>query len=298
MLPADPCSGPIGIAGAGRLARALGRLLREQGEPVVCVASRDPGRALEAAGFIGGGAVPVAYSELPLHASRFLIAVADSALPHVAEALAGGNPRGGVALHTCGAKGPEELAAMRALGVSCGTLHPLQTVSDLRAALTSLPGSAFAIAGDEAAVQWAERIVERLSGVVVNIRPGARPLYHAAAAMASNHLAALIDAAQQLMAAATGQNEPAALRALAPLIRASIVNVLDRGPAAALTGPIERGDADTVALHLEALASAPPRILELYRVSGLRTLDLARRKGLAAGPAARLEEMLRGTENQ
>ena len=97
-------SAPIGIAGAGRLAQALGRLLRDAGESVVCLAGRDPARTRLAAAF--AGAAPVSLAELPRRASRFLIAVSDQAIGEVAETLAGGGPAAAVAGHTSGAAGP------------------------------------------------------------------------------------------------------------------------------------------------------------------------------------------------
>ncbi len=293
MLSERGPSEPIGIAGSGRLAQAIARLLRERGEPVVCVAGRDPVRTGLAAEFIGGGVEPVGYAELPGRASRFLIAVSDSALKDVAEALATGVSGTGLALHTCGAKDIEELAPLRSRGFSCGTLHPLQTIRSPEQGVAALRGAAFAISGDGPGVEWAERIVKLLEGQVLRIRPDARPLYHAAAVMASNYTAGLIDAAQGLLATAAGQDEDSALRALAPLVRTAVENIFERGPVAALTGPIERGDAGTVRLHLEALASAPRHIQDLYRAAGLHTSDVARRKGLAAGAAERIEALLR-----
>lgn len=285
-------SAPIGIAGTGRLAQALGRILREQGEPVVSIAGRDAGRTRAAAEFIGG-VEPASFGSLPRHAGRFLIAVSDRALEEVARALAAGCPAGGMALHTCGAAGEEALECLRERGVACGTLHPLQTVAAPETGAAALEGAAFAISGDPAAAAWAERIAGSLGGTVLRVPASARPLYHAAAAMASNYVTALMDAAVALMAAATGADCETSRRALAPLARAAMENVIEKGAEAALTGPIERGDAGTVARHLEALAAAPVTVRELYRAAGLHTLDLARRKGLDAGAAQHIDEMLR-----
>ena len=275
------------------MARALGRVLRECGEPVACVAGRDPLRTRLAAEFIGADVEPVGFGELPGRASRFLIAVSDGAIRGVAEALAVGVTGNEIALHTCGAKGIEDLEPLRARGVACGTLHPLQTICDAEQGTAALRGAAFGMAGDEAALCWARGIAARLGGQALCIGAAQRPLYHAAAVMASNYVAGLIDAAQSMMAAATGSQEDAARRALAPLVRAATENILERGPAAALTGPIERGDLETVRLHLEALHSGPPGIENLYRAAGLRTVDVARRKGLGAPAAEAMKAMLR-----
>lgn len=282
----------IGIAGSGRVAQAIGRLLREQGEPVTSIAGRDPEHTREAAAFIGGGVEAVPLGELPQRASGLLIAVSDSSLGEVARVLAAGASCQGIALHTCGSAGPEALLPLRTLGFACGTLHPLQTISSPEQGLAALPGAAFAVSGDAPATNWAEHLAGCLGGTVLRIPAEARPLYHAAAVMASNYVVALIDAARGMLVEASGADPEAALRALAPLVRAAVANTLERGPEAALTGPIERGDLGTLWLHLEALAPAPPHIRELYRAAGLHTLKLARRKGLAALPAQRMEEML------
>jgi predicted short-subunit dehydrogenase-like oxidoreductase (DUF2520 family) len=158
MLSERRPSEPIGIAGSGKLAHAIGRLLRERGEPVVCIAGRDPVRTRLAAEFIGDEVEPVGYAELPGRASRFLIAISDSALKDVAEALAAGVPGTGLALHTCGAKDIEELAPLRLCGFSCGTLHPLQTICSPEQGVAALRGAAFAVSGDGPGVDWAEQM--------------------------------------------------------------------------------------------------------------------------------------------
>jgi predicted short-subunit dehydrogenase-like oxidoreductase (DUF2520 family) len=272
------------------VAQALARLLRERGEPVVAVASRNHAHAVSAARFIGG-AVEVPYSELPQHVTRVLIAVSDDALPIVAAQLAEAGMRTGAALHTCGVRGPEALAALAAQGVSCAALHPLQTVSTPEHGLRVLPGAAFAVTGGGLAATWAERVVVLLDGVVLPIAAAQRPLYHAAAVLASNYIVGLIDSAVTLLGVA-GVPEDKALRAIAPLVHVGVSDALTLGPVAALTGPIERGDTEMVSGHLRALAEAPATVRELYRAAGLQLLDLARRRGLAAAKASRLEGLL------
>jgi len=141
----------VGIAGTGRVAQALARLLVDQGEAVVCVAGRDARRTRLAAEFAGPGVEPVPFSELPARATRWLIAVSDTALQEVACRRAGTEPRSGIALHTCGTKDEDELLPLRRLGFCCGTLHPLQTISEPLQGVAALRGAAFAVSGDKAA---------------------------------------------------------------------------------------------------------------------------------------------------
>lgn len=280
----------IGIAGTGRVAQAVGRLLRERGEPVVAVAGRNPEHTARAAEFIGAAAV--SFGRLPERAGRVLIAVSDGAVAGVARELAEAGMRRGTALHTCGAHGPEILEPLARAGAACGVLHPLQTIATPEAGVAVLPGSTFAVSGDAAAVAWAECIVALLGGTALPIAPGSMPLYHAAAVMASNYVTGLIDAAAILMKTA-GIDEETALGALGPLIRAGVENALALGPERALTGPIERGDVETVRRHLWSLAAAPPSVSGLYRSAGLHVLEMARRRGLAEAKAGEIETLLR-----
>jgi len=281
----------VGIAGAGRVAQALGRLLEERGEFVAAVASRKPEHAARAARFIGG-AEAVEYEDLGRHCSHVLIAVTDDALQEVAERLGRGWRGPGAALHTSGARGASALRVLEAAGVSCGVLHPLQAVSSPEQGVTALPGAFFAISGAAEALRWAQRIVAVLGGTALHVTAGREALYHAAAAIASNYVAALIDASVELLGAA-GIGPDVALQAIRPLVEANTQNALELTPQRALTGPIERGDAATVALHLEALRQAAPEMLPLYRAVGLRALQMARRRGLEQAYAERVERCLR-----
>ena len=272
----------IGIAGSGRMAQALGRLLAERGQPIAAIAGRDASRTSRAASFIGHHAQAAAVADLPAMASRILIAVPDDALVSVAATLAASATPPACVLHTSGAGGPEALAAIADRGTSCGAMHPLQTISTPEQGVADLPGSSFGITAEGPALDWALEICGALDGRPLLIPAELRPLYHAAAVMASNYIVAMVDAAATLMEQA-GVAPEQALPALAPLIRASVENSLAAGPVQALTGPIERGDAETIASHLQALRGAPAVIEGLYRAAGLHTAALANRKFSATG---------------
>ena len=286
---------PILIAGAGRVAQAMGRLLAEHGEPVFAVAGRDPGRTAAAAAFIGHRVKPVALTTLPKRTARILVAVTDNAISEIAQRLAEQGMQRSIALHTCGALGAEVLAPLASAGVSCGALHPLQTFATPEQGLSVLPGCLFAIDGDPAALAWAEQIARLLGGETLRIPAQSRLVYHAAAVMASNYVVALVDAAAMLMDAA-GVGQERALRAIGPLVEASVSNALHLGPVEALTGPIQRGDLLTLRGHMQALAGAPESVRELYRWAGLHALGIAVRRGLPRERALLVEELLREGE--
>ncbi len=283
----------IGIAGAGRVAQAMGRLLLECGFPVCCIGSRNRERASTAAAFIGGGVHAVGYGDIARHARRILIAVPDSAVADVSNLIADAGIGGGIALHTCGTQGPDALRRLMNYGVSCGTIHPLQTIVNAEQGVGALRGCAFAVDGDGPALGWAKEIAAKFEGEALRIPQELRPLYHAGAVMASNYLVGLVGAAQYLMEMA-GVGREGSLRALAPLLRTTLENILKQGPLAALTGPIERGDVETVAAHIRALSTAPEQIGQLYRAAGLEVLEIALAAGLTAGAAASIKRELRG----
>lgn len=281
----------IGIVGTGRVGPALGRLLVEAGEPVVAVAGRTAAHTQAAARFMGPSVAVVRITELRKVAGRVLIAVSDDAIEDVAVQLAGSGVPGGVALHTSGAYGPQLLRTLADAGVSCGVLHPLQTVATADRGVTALRGATFGFGGDLEATRWAEHIIAIAGGTALRVPVDGFASYHAGAVMASNAVVAAVDAAISLMRAA-GVDGAAALSAVGPLCVTTARNATEIGPEAALTGPVQRGDARTVGRHVAALAACPPHVAELYRASAHALLAISRRRGLSAASARAIEHAL------
>jgi predicted short-subunit dehydrogenase-like oxidoreductase (DUF2520 family) len=273
-------TGAIGIVGSGRMARALGRAIHRRGQPITHVASQVLERAADAAAFIGEGVAAVAPADLAGRVERLIIATSDDRIAPVARLLADAGVRDVIALHTCGARGPAALAALREADSECGVLHPLQTIADPERA--RFDGVTFGVAGDPGAVAWASELAHLVGGRSLTLPPEHLTAYHAGAALAANAMAAVIDAAVALMASA-GVSSDTARDALGPLVRASLENALGLGPEAALTGPVSRGDVTTIEAHLGALRSAPPEIAALYVAVSRHLLNIAGRRGLPVG---------------
>jgi len=267
----------VAIAGAGRVGTALGRLLSERGTPVTALWSRNEARARSAAAFISASTHVVPLEELHRYAARVLIAVPDDAIEVVAERIAAGAEGLEAALHTSGILEGSALRVLTERGVSCGSIHPLQTVPSPERGVALLPGSLFAVEGSNAALEWAEEVVRRLNGTLLRLPPQAKPLYHAAATLAGNGVIALLSAAERTLARA-GFSKPAARMLLHPLMEASLRNAVTLGPAAALTGPVERGDRGTVVRHWQALAGCEDDVRELYRAAALALFAVAESK--------------------
>src|SRR5262245_33129037 len=149
------------------------------------------------------------WTEFARDVSRVIVATSDSAILEVAATLASAGFKGDIALHTCGAKGPEALAPLRKTGAACGVLHPFQTFATPEQGVDSFSGITFGISGDVAALEWSRRIAGRLGAYAVEVSPGQLASYHAAAVLAGNGLTALMDAAARLLERAGFDRESA-----------------------------------------------------------------------------------------
>jgi len=163
------------------------------------------------------------------------------------------------------------LAPLHAQGYAVGSFHPLQAIAHAVTGAERLPGSWVAVTGTPTAVAVARRLAAFLGCPVLSIPEARRPLYHAAAVLVSNTLPPLVGAACRLFEQA-GVSRDEALAALLPLVRGTVENIAERGVQASVTGPISRGDLETVDLHLRALDREDRR---LYAVLGLEVLRLS-----------------------
>ena len=178
-----------------------------------------------------------------------------------------------IVLHTSGALSSDVLAPLRKTGWSVGSLHPLVSVSEPRAGARLLHGAFWCVEGDKRAVRLARSLVRDLDGKSFSISSENKPLYHAAAVMASGNVTALFDVALELLGQC-GLNPKQAQEALMPLLASAVRNLENLNPSQALTGTFARGDVETVKRHLQVLKSNK-FALEIYRLLGLRSLDLA-----------------------
>ncbi len=256
----------IGIVGAGRLGKALARSFKEQGYIVAGVSCDSAENSAVAAKELGVKAF-ADKSLLARQVEVLFLTVPDRLILSVAQELfAAGLPEGICLLHCSGAL--SEPLLPEASGVCCGSFHPLQSFAS---AQTDFAGVYVAVDGDEQAIATASELCAALDCKKMVVPAAERALYHAAACIASNHLVTLLSWSQGLMSRWTDTPQDA-LAALLPLIQGSLSNLGKFGAQKALTGPVVRGDAQTLARHLAVL---PPELLEPYRMMSLYTLDLA-----------------------
>lgn len=267
------------ILGPGRMGLALGYALW-QAEAVETLAymgrrPEPPSHPL----FMHSSADYVHGLVRPSHGTTALfLAVPDDRISEMAHAIAelGAAPEGCSAFHLSGVLSTEALTPLHAVGYSVGSFHPLQTVAHSITGADRLPGSSIAVAGEQLAQRTANRLVAALGCTTINVPVRTRPAYHAAAVMASNYLAGLLGASVRLLSEA-GVPEKEALSAILPLARGTLDNIEEVGLARAITGPIVRGDSETVGLHMRALGESDRA---LYTAMGRELLRQAQEAGL------------------
>ena len=284
---ADPSRRPgrlgVGVVGAGRVGAVLGAALRAAGHAVVG-ASAVSRASLERVEVLLPGVPVLAVPDVVERAELVLLAVPDDALADLVAGLAatGAWQAGQLVVHTAGAHGTAVLDPVRAAGAIPLAVHPAMTFTGTSVDLGRLRDAASAVTADAPVLPVALALAVELGTEPFVLAEADRPLYHAGLSLGSNHLVTLVAQAREVLAAA-GVEAPG--RVLGPLLRATLEGALERGDDA-LTGPVARGDAGTLAAHRRELAAAGSRgavgqdVVDAHLALARATAERARRAGL------------------
>ncbi|WP_326562172.1 Rossmann-like and DUF2520 domain-containing protein [Micromonospora sp. NBC_01796] len=267
----------VGVIGTGRVGAVLGAALAGSGHRVRAASGVSAAAKARIAQLLPGAVNLPAAEVARAGVDLLIIAVPDDALAAVVSGLAETRALrpGQLVLHTSGAHGLGVLAPAAAVGARTLAVHPAMTFTGTADDLARLPGISYGVTVPADLRPLAARLVADLGGVPEWVAEGDRPLYHAALAHGANHLVTLVnEAMDRLRDAGVAQPE----KVLGPLLHASLDNALRLGDAA-LTGPVVRGDAGTVAKHLDRLAATAPESVAGYLALARRTADRA----IAAG---------------
>lgn len=288
LAPVDrPARLAVGAIGAGRVGAVLTAALSRAGHRAVAVSAVSRESVRRAADLVPG-ADRLPPDRVAAVVDLLLLAVPDDDLPDLVRGLAAaGTLRPGTLIaHTSGAHGIEVLRPLVAVGALPLALHPVMTFTGTEVDLQRLTGACFGVTTTVELRPVAEGLVIEMGSEPVWIEERLRPLYHSALAFGANNLITLVNQSAELLRGA-GVEQPTHM--LGPLLGAALDNGLRHGDAA-LTGPVARGDAGTVAAHLTALqAHAPEAVaayVELSRLTALRAL------GRGTLPADRAEALL------
>lgn len=286
----------VAIIGAGRVGCSIGVLLARSGYAVTGVAARTLASAEQAAAFIGAGAPTADVVQAASGSDIVFITTPDRAIRESCNAIAAGKALkpGSLVVHTSGAHTLDLLEGAGACGAYRAVLHPLQSLASREDGSRNLPGSYFRVEADPEALGSAREIMKALGGIEL-VMPGwtsdnqSAALYHAGAVAVSNYFVAIVDYGLKFYEA-LGADKQEALKAVLPLIRGTLHNIETLGVPDALTGPIMRGDGETVKQHLEAMRQRKPELMRLYRELAVHTVSVARDKGSITPETA--EELL------
>jgi len=266
----------IVIAGPGRAGLSLAHRLQHTDHRLAGLVGRDPQATAVAAAALGCPAL--GWDDRLPACDLLVIAVRDDAIAGAADRLA---PRAGSVRAAVHLSGLVPVTALAPLGMPCGSFHPLQTMPDPETGARLLDGAWVAVtSGDGSLADRLDSLARSLGMHPFAIGDDAKPPYHAAAAAAANFPLAALSIAERLFAASGVPFEAAG-----PLVRAVVANAFDLGPRAALTGPIARGDAGTVAAQIAAASACDPELGEAFRA-------MARATAAVAGTAGELGEVL------
>ena len=248
------------IIGAGKVGRGLAHAFRTAGLQVLGVHARTPRDGATTSG---------PYPRIMNEANVVIVAVSDVALNDVCHSLAvaareKGSPltHGTIVLHTSGTESPQALEELRAAGSPSGTFHPLAPFSTAERGASALHDGWVGIDGDPTACAAARRLAAVIGARTVNIPPGGKSMYHAAAVMASNFPVVLAALAARLLSH-SGMEERAAEQVVQRLMAGAVANLEHGSARDVLTGPAARGDAEAVSSHRIALRY-DPELLAVY----------------------------------
>jgi predicted short-subunit dehydrogenase-like oxidoreductase (DUF2520 family) len=283
---------PVAVYGAGTVGTTLAVALEQAGYAVVGLASRSLASAQRAAELLQRGRAFAEPVDLVARARVLFVTTGDDALapaalallPHIRE-------RSDLCLiHCSGALAAEVLVpAGEEVAYHVAGMHPLQAFASVEAGLRNLPGTYWGVEGPGAVTPLLEAVVRDLAGRPLLLAPGGKALYHAAACLASNYLVTLLDMALRTTSQA-GIEPEEARQALTALARGTLCNLEKYSPEEALTGPIARGDGETLERHLAAYGPTPEG--DFYRLLGRYTVELAGRRKLGAEAVRRLQQIL------
>jgi predicted short-subunit dehydrogenase-like oxidoreductase (DUF2520 family) len=282
----------VGVVGAGRVGTTLGSALALAGHRVTAATAVSDASRRRAAERLPDAELTTP-QEVVASTDLVLLTVPDDALPElVAGLVATGVPvEGKLVVHTSGRYGTRVLDPATGVGALPLALHPVMTFTGRPDDLNRLAGISFGVTSPEPLRPVAEALVVEMGGEPVWIPEERRTLYHAALAGGANHLVTLVAEAMDLLRVA-GVDDPAAM--LGPLLGAALDNGLRLGMNG-LTGPVARGDAGTVADHIEELAKVSPEGTRAYVAMARLTADRALAAGLLKPEdAERLLEVLAG----
>jgi len=265
----------IGFIGAGKVGLAFGAYLFQKGFNVVGYYSRRHESGLKGTKLTKGTTF-TKIKELVKSSDIIFITTNDDEIANVCNSLVDNNilKKGQIIVHMSGASSSKILERAKEKGCYIYSMHPLQSFADVNKAIDDLSNTVFSLEGDEENIEILERILKKTCNKYFKLTCDQKALYHVAACAMSNYIVTLIDYGLTILNS-IGIDSEEGYKAFYPLIKGSIDNIYNLGTQAALTGPIARGDIETINKHIDVLKELDTGKVNIYKMLGNMTLDLA-----------------------
>ena len=293
------------VIGAGRVGTTISYTLAKKGFQNIrlkAISSRSIDSLDRAKKILGNMASDVIFTRNNLEAAALanciLICTPDDTIKGVCSEIFNervGNFKNYYTIHFSGSKSLEVLNSARAAGAEIASIHPLKSFASIEEAIKSLPGTVFGITYSSLkSKRLAEFLVKNLGGEVIEVEDSKKPLYHAAACVASNYLVTLINYAV-LIYKRIGIKPEDSLKGLMGLVEGTISNIKKMGTKKSLTGPIARGDIGTIKEHITSFNKFFSREeITLYKTMGIETGKIAfQNKWINKGIIEELKKVLK-----
>ncbi len=265
----------ISFIGAGKVSSALGAYFTSKEFKINGYYSRSFESAQHAAEYTKS----TAYSKLEIllrDSNMIWITTPDDQIEQVVKqilSLSVPDVNSKTILHASGAHSLDVLEPLSLAGYNIAAAHPLMAFNNAESAVRRMPEVWFAIEDMPQSIISLEKFFAKCGNRTFRLEPGSKTLYHAAACMLSNYMVTLLDASYRMFEH-VGLNEEETQAATTPLLESVIENLRDKSTAEALTGPIKRGDLETVDMHLASMTKEMPEVLQLYKQLGRQTMQM------------------------
>ncbi|WP_338084967.1 Rossmann-like and DUF2520 domain-containing protein [Dehalobacterium formicoaceticum] len=291
----------IGFIGAGKAGKTLGLYFKNHGLHISGYYSKTIESARTGADLTGSRAY-LNMDDLAAVSEILFITVPDQVLAEIDAHAAllieqKSIDRGKIWFHVSGAHPANILAGIKRAGGSVGSMHPLQSLGDPVSGAQGLEEAWFSLEGTAEALEAGKTILEVTGGHYSLIDGERKPLYHAGASVISNFFVTLLASGMRYFAA-VGMKEEDILQAIKPLVEGTWSNIQRQGTVSALTGPIVRGDLNTVHLHMERIQKELPTELDLYKALGLKTVEMIEGKRLTPEQSEKIKMILEDQDHE
>ncbi|MBD3413268.1 MAG: DUF2520 domain-containing protein [Candidatus Aminicenantes bacterium] len=263
----------VAIIGAGRLGTHLGYALSTKDYHIISASCQSLSSAKKSIKIIGEGVPFTDNKRAAKNAEIIILCVPDDQIKDVVTELSSLSFQNKFVFHCSGLLSSQILDPLQKTGALTASIHPVQSFPKKGRRTDLFHHIYFGVEGMETAQKTARKMVKQLGGHSFMLQPDKKPLYHTACTLASNHFVVLLEMAGHLLRK-TEIDKNLQNKILLPLVEGTLRNIEKNTLSGSLTGPVSRGDLETLKSNLKSLQKHPS-ILKIYKALSLQALNLA-----------------------